>query len=154
MGRPSKFSDELADDICERLAEGESLRSICRDDGMPRLATIFRWLADPRMASFRDQYERAREAQADTYADEIVDIADGVAAAREGVGPDPVRDRLAVDARKWVASKLKPKRYGDRQLLGSDPENPLPSTPLLDASRLSAEALREIVNAAREADAG
>lgn len=117
-GRPSKFTEQLADTICERIADGESLRSICSDDGLPGKATVFRWLHDH--AAFRDQYARAKEEQAESLADEIVSIADGQD------GSDPQRDRLRVDARKWVASKLKPKVYGDKQLVGSDPDNPLP----------------------------
>jgi hypothetical protein len=123
VGRPSTYSDEIADEICERLAEGESLRSICSGDGMPRKATVFRWLADERLSVFRDQYTRAREEQAETLADEIVEIADGDG---DKESDNTQRDRLRVEARKWVASKLKPKRYGDKALIGSDPENPLP----------------------------
>lgn len=119
MGRPSSFTQGVADMLCERLAEGESLRAICADDGMPRRATVFRWLAVNEM--FRDQYAWAKEAQAETYADEIVAIADdrqGDYIERDGnvvYNAEHVnRSRLRVDARKWVASKLKPKKYGDR----------------------------------------
>lgn len=121
MGRPSKFTPKLADEICERIANGESLRSICRSEEMPHAGTVCRWLADDNKA-FREQYERARDAQADVLADEILDISDG-----DSDDADPQRDRLRVDARKWVASKLKPKKYGDKQLIGSDPDNPLPT---------------------------
>lgn len=145
MGKPTAFDQTTADSICERLADGESLRTICANDDMPSKAAVFRWLhAEP---DFADQYARAREAQAEALADEIVDIADAA-------GADPQLGKLRVEARKWVASKLKPKRYGDRTLLGSDPENPLPVTPLIDATKLSAEALREIVAAAGAADQG
>ena len=120
MGRPSDYSAEIADLICERLSEGESLRAICLDGGMPNKATVFRWLATHQ--EFRDQYACAREAMADVLADEIVYIADG----KHG-GEDVSRDKLSVDARKWAASKLKPKVYGDKTLIGSDPDNPLPT---------------------------
>lgn len=97
---------------------------------MPSKATVFRWLANDKI--FQDQYIRAREAQADTLADEIIDIADD--GANDYMGEDEkyngdavARSKLRVDARKWIASKLKPKVYGEKQLLGSDPENPLPS---------------------------
>jgi hypothetical protein len=105
-GRHSEFSAEIADLICERIADGESLRAICGDPEMPGKATVFRWLAEN--ATFRDQYARAREAQADGEVDEIVDIADG----EDGDG-DVQRDRLRVDARKWRAAKMAPKKYGD-----------------------------------------
>lgn len=136
-GRPSDFTQEIADAICERLADGESLRSICSADDMPNKATVFRWLAAHK--SFSDQYACAREAQADTIADEILDIADdgsndwmekrddegGNLGWKEN-GEAIRRSQLRIDARKWLAGKMKPKKYGDKQLLGSDPENPLP----------------------------
>lgn len=126
MGRPSKYSDALADRICERLVEGESLRSICRDDAMPSVGTVCRWLGEN--AVFREQYERAREAQADTLADEMLDIADdgsndwmerydddGGNVGWKVNGEAVARSKLRLDARKWIASKLKPKKYGERQ---------------------------------------
>jgi len=104
-GRPTDYSPELTARICERLAVGESLRSICRDDAMPSMASIFLWLS--KHPEFSEQYARAREAQAESHADRIVEIADDDTI-------DPNHKRIMVDARKWVASKLKPKRYGDK----------------------------------------
>lgn len=121
MGRPSDYSQEVADAICERLVNGESLRAICRDEGMPAISTVFRWLG--RHPEFSDQYARAREEQAETLADEIVAISDEVEVVAKADGEDVrlaldatavARNRLRVDARKWVASKLKPKKYGER----------------------------------------
>jgi hypothetical protein len=130
MGRPSDFTQDVADRICEGLIEGKSLRSLCLADDMPSAGTVCRWLGVN--ADFREQYERAREAQADTLADEILDIADD--GSNDFMGDDAkydgdavARSKLRVDARKWVAAKLKPKKYGDKQLVGSDPDNPLPS---------------------------
>lgn len=110
MGRPSDYSQQTADAICERLAEGESLRAICASDSMPSKAAVFRWLGE--RAEFRDQYARAREEQAESLADEITEIAD--------TAEDAQIARLRIDARKWVASKLKPKRYGDRLELSGE----------------------------------
>ena len=62
MGRPDSFSQQTADLICERLADGESLRSICRSEDMPGRTTVFKWLRE--LPAFADQYARAREAQA------------------------------------------------------------------------------------------
>ena len=115
MGRPSRYSQKIADDICERLANGESLRRICLTPNYPRQATVFRWLASH--DEFREQYRVAREAQADTLADEIIDIADGKRAAYEGTDADVQRDKLSVYARQWVAAKLKPRTYGDKTQL-------------------------------------
>lgn len=112
MARPSGYSESIADDICERLANGESLRRICLTPNYPKQAVVFRWLAANE--AFREQYRAAREAQADTLADEIIDIADGKRADYEGTERDVNRDKLSVHARQWVAAKLKPKKYGDK----------------------------------------
>jgi Bacteriophage Sf6, terminase small subunit-like len=72
-GRPSDYCAEIAMTICDRLADGESLRAICADDGMPNKATVFRWIG--RHKDFRDQYAVAREVQADDILDEILEIA-------------------------------------------------------------------------------
>lgn len=119
--QPMPYNPAIGDAICERIAEGESLRAICRDDSMPSIATVFRWLAGN--PSFSEQYAHAREEQAETLADEIVSIADETAVVANQDGEDVslaldptavARNRLRVEARKWVASKLKPKKYGDK----------------------------------------
>ena len=120
--RPTIYSDQLAKAICKRLAEGESLRAICGDEGMPVKSTVLGWLFDGAHDDFSDQYTRARQAQAELLADEIVEIADDTAddwtTDKDGkkiVNHQYIsRSRLRVDARKWVASKLLPKVYGDR----------------------------------------
>ncbi len=100
------FSQEVFDAICERIADGESLREICASEGMPSKANVFRWLsADPAAA---DQYARARETHADHEFDEIKVIADGATPENVQVA------RLRVDTRKWRAGKLRPKVYGDK----------------------------------------
>lgn len=107
VGRPTVRSDSLANFICELIAEGSSLRSICRDERMPSLSTVCRWLSqDP---EFQEQYARSRERQAEVYADEIVDIADEAKTADSAAVA-----RVRVDSRKWVVSKLLPKKYGER----------------------------------------
>jgi len=121
MARPSDYTEELALHICAELAMGRSLVSICKDDGMPDISTVYRWrLAHP---AFRDMYTRAREDQADTLADEIVGIADesindtiiDPETGYERTNHEVVaRSKLRVDARKWVAAKLKPRSYGDK----------------------------------------
>lgn len=102
--RHKMLSVGLADEICERIANGESLRSICKDDYMPDASSVYRWLDG--YEDFREQYAHARAKQADTYADQIVTIAD--------TADDANKARLKIDARKWVASKLLPKKYGER----------------------------------------
>lgn len=123
IGRPSAYSDELAALICERIAEGESLRGICRDDDMPSRSMVFRWLADN--VIFRDQYTRAREAQADALVEECLEIADDstndyMEKQTKGgtvtvVDYDHIaRSKLRVEVRKWWASRIAPKKYADR----------------------------------------
>jgi len=113
MARPSSFNEALAHDICERIADGESLRGICEDEGYPDRRTVNRWLADPEQAEFRRQYALAREASADSDDDDIRDIARRV----EKGDLDPQAARVAIDAKKWSAGKRKPKVYGDATTL-------------------------------------
>ena len=107
MGRPTSFTQERADTICARIAKGESLKAICAEKGQPCETTVRQWLAGN--PDFVRQYAHAREQQADFYADEIVEIAD--------TEPDANRARVRIDARKWKASKMAPKKYGDRMEL-------------------------------------
>lgn len=119
-GRPSLFTQKLSDDICAKLADGKSLSSICKEKGMPSTTAVFSWLA--KHEQFADAYARAREAQAVKLAEEILEIADETAfdtIDREGGGKSANsewinRSRLRVDARKWLASKMFPKKYGER----------------------------------------
>lgn len=119
----TEFSQELFDTICDRIADGESLRTICSDKDMPNKATVFRWLASDDALS--DQYARARSAQADALFDEILDIADDARndwMERSGEedagwianGEHIQRSKLRIDARKWMAGKLRPKVYGEK----------------------------------------
>lgn len=118
------YDEAIGDDICERLLLGESLRAICRSEDMPAASTVFKWLRDN--PKFAEQYARAKEEQAEMFADEIASIADQTPEL------EPIRDnegnivemrmhaayvnyqKNRIDARKWVASKLKPKKYGDK----------------------------------------
>jgi hypothetical protein len=98
------MEQDIKDRICEQIAEGRSLRAICQDEGMPNKATVFRALAAD--AEFSDQYARARESQADALFDEVLEIADSTNQADDR--------RVKIDARKWMAGKLRPKVYGDK----------------------------------------
>lgn len=123
-GRPSSYTPEIADQICAKLAEGKSLRSICKAESMPSARTVFAWLRQ--YPEFSQQYARAKEDCADALAEEMLDIADDGSndwyeqQITEGVvlkKPDTEhinRSRLRVDTRKWIASKLKPKKYGEK----------------------------------------
>lgn len=132
-GRPTSYNEETANEILERIVSGESLRSIVKDDHMPVISTVFRWMSHNE--EFSKQYARAKEEQAEMLADEIISISDEeqtLVKTHDGgtteVTFDSVavaRNRLRVDARKWVASKLKPKKYGDKLELAGDPDSPL-----------------------------
>jgi len=125
-GRPSRYTEALAAEICRRLASGESLRSICRDEAFPHESTVRGWVVDDH-EGFSTHYTRARDIGLDVMADEILEISDdgsndwmerldkdGEAAGWQLNGEHVQRSRLRVDTRKWVLSKLAPKRYGDR----------------------------------------
>lgn len=130
MGRPSSYTDEVAMEICTRMADGEGLRTICEDVHMPSRRTVMNWLLDGKHAEFVHQYGRAREAQADFLAEEIVTISNTpvigtkTKRSKDGVeitsGDMIEHRRLQVDARKWYASKLAPKKYGDKLELAGE----------------------------------
>jgi len=119
---PMVLTPELATAICDRLEHGETLRSIVLDPLMPSRTTVFKWLQNNE--AFAEQYARARDAQADHFAEEIVDIADSepslIFKNLDGVDVASVDStavnllRLRIDARKWYASKVAPKKYGDK----------------------------------------
>lgn len=134
MSGTTQYTQEMADLICERIADGHSLRSICQADDMPAQSTVFKWLSEQK--TFSEQYARAREAQADKLADEILSIADdgtkdtykdehgNERTDQEVIG----RSRLRVDARKWLASKMAPKKYGDKLAIGGADDLPAVQT--------------------------
>ncbi|WHO72472.1 terminase small subunit protein [Rhizobium sp. BT03] len=125
MGRPTKFTQALAEKICDRIADRESLRSICRDEDMPAKSTVLSWLADDGKAAFRARYALAREILADGFVDELVEIADdrsndwiekknaaGETTGWQENGEAIRRSQLRIATRQWVAEKLRPKKYG------------------------------------------
>lgn len=121
-GRPSLYTPEIAESICERLAAGETLRAICRDDGLPSEVTVRRWAMGD-TEGFSAQYAKARELGYHGMADELVEIADETTFdTLRGSEDQPdkpnhewiTRSRLRVDTRKWLLSKALPKIYGDR----------------------------------------
>lgn len=124
MGRPSDYTPELAAQICHRLAQGESLRQVCRDEGVPSESTVRGWVVDNR-DGFSAQYARARDIGLDALADELLAIADtpqlGVKTKETSDGKTETTEgdmiehrRLQVDSRKWYLSKMAPRKYGDK----------------------------------------
>ncbi len=131
VGRPSIYTPELADKICLRLAQGESLKAICTDDEMPAATTVHQWVLEDKGADeqgkggFSNKYARARAIQAENMFDEILDIADDGTNDYMTITKGDMtynvedhevtnRSRLRVDSRKWYLSKVLPKKYGDK----------------------------------------
>lgn len=135
-GRPSTYSDAIAERICDMVANGVPLIQVCEAEDMPDRTTVRRWRAANN--TFRLMYAQAREEFADSLADELLKLADE---SREGVkvkdGPngqevttgDMVeRTRLQIETRKWLASKILPKKYGDKLDVTSDGKELGPTT--------------------------
>jgi hypothetical protein len=136
--KPVKYTEALGELIGSLLAEGQSLRKICALENMPHISTVMDWLmrgtgenARKPYIAFAEQYARGREAQAEVLADEIIDIADD--STQDELFTDEgkrvcnaefvARSKLRVDARKWAASKLLPKKYGEKlhqEITGKD----------------------------------
>lgn len=106
MGRKSDYTEETAELICHRIANGESLRAICEDEALPSRRTVERWLIE--RPDFVARYVRAREAQADVMDEKILAVADAC------TNETAQADRVKIMAYQWRASKLAPKKYGDR----------------------------------------
>ncbi|MCA0318214.1 MAG: hypothetical protein LCH88_09110 [Proteobacteria bacterium] len=108
-GRPSIYSQKVADLICEKIADGESLRKICEDETMPNRQTVLNWLAKD--DAFSARYARAREIQGDAMDERILEVADACT-------PETAQaDRVKIMAYQWRASKLAPKKYGEKVTL-------------------------------------
>jgi len=122
-GRPSIYTDELVHEICVRLGLGESLRKICSDEHMPHIATVMMWLT--KKPEFLEQYTRAREIQAETQFDELIEIADqppelNHVVDKNGELVEVKFDsayvqwmKLRIDTRKWTAARMAPKKYAE-----------------------------------------
>src|SRR5688572_29285293 len=122
-GRPSTYSQELADSICEELALGQSMRNVCAAETMPAMSTVFKWLREK--PEFSEQYEKAKIEAADAMAEDLLHIADTPMMGEiRTIKPDGTIEikqdemlghrRLQVDSRKWLMSKMKPKKYGEK----------------------------------------
>lgn len=136
MGRPSIFTPELAERLCQRIAEGRSLRKACGLPDMPSKRTVLRWLAaqDPTppvvdgaiprpgpFDAFRAQYARACAIRGEARGDEIDDYKAQLLAGT--LKADAAR--VLIDATKWQASKEAPKKYGEAITIKGDKDNPI-----------------------------
>lgn len=115
IGRSSLYSQEIADEICSRIALGESLRKICEDEHLPSYTTVMNWLKEH--STFLESYARAREDQADTIYAEIMEVEERL----ESGEIEPNTARVLGDLKRWRAARMKPRVYGDsRQIEISD----------------------------------
>lgn len=113
LGAPTKYDDEVVRELCRRLADGETVRQISASDPrMPKRSVINKWLHDGKHEAFVALYAEARLAQADTFAEDLINIAD---ASQELTATGIMAARLRFDARRWAASRINPRRWGDKQ---------------------------------------
>jgi hypothetical protein len=137
-GRPSTYTTEIADEICSRLSQGEPLRAICRDEGMPAWRTVYGWMAASDDLSTRIAH--AREIGEESLAQECLDIADnaandwmekhdkdGAAVGWQLNGDHVQRSKLRIETRLKLLAKWNPKKWGEKVDLnhGGQKENPL-----------------------------
>lgn len=120
MAGQSQWGQDTRNDILDKLSVGKSLREICSAEGMPSESLVRKWVTQD--DDFGTQFARAREAGMEALGDEILQIADSQEGdiivsddGREIVNHDAIqRAKLRVDTRKWIMSKIAPKKYGDR----------------------------------------
>jgi hypothetical protein len=130
--REHRYSRELAEEICRRIAAGETLAEICADPKIPVSSSgVRQWDLDNRDGWFSAEYARARRLQVESWSDELLKIADDPRL-------EPNDRRVRLDTRKWLMSKLHPARYGDKVQVAGDPDNPVRHTVgVVDLSQLS-----------------
>jgi hypothetical protein len=145
-----EYDPAVGNEILERLADGDSLASICRDEGMPDERSVRRWARNH--GDFADHYAAARRLGYEKRADELLEIADDSSADWIDTGNgnrvfDSVhvnRARLMIDTRKWLLSKMLPKVYGDHVTVAGDPDQPIHVVQQIDWALLSDEELEAI----------
>ena len=149
-GRPKVVTPEIAAKICERIAEGETVREIGASQDMPSARTIYLTLASDE--AFSQQYARSREAQLIRWEDELIEIADDATndwmerQNADGSKQDVLnseniqRARVRIDTRKWIMAKRLPKKYGDRvtQEISGPNGGPIETKDLTDSARAKA----------------
>jgi transcriptional regulator with XRE-family HTH domain len=111
MGRRSTYTDEIAAEICQQIADGKSLRDVCKSANLPSRSTVSKWLKDEDKADFQDRYGQAEIMRADNLFEDCVTIAEELPETADR--DDLARAKLQIDTKKWAAGKLNPKRYGD-----------------------------------------
>ena len=141
-GRPSTYTEEMGNLICDKLTEGVSLRKLCMQPEFPTASTVYVWL--DRFPEFAEKYARAREAATEDMLEDILQIADDDKI-------DPNDKRVRIDTRKWVMGRLKPKKYGDKQTV--DVGNKDGEALKIDSNVDTAALTLQLAAALREAEA-
>jgi hypothetical protein len=128
-GPDSTYTKEMGDNICDRISDGVSLSSICREPGMPNKVTVFRWIRQ--FPEFQAQYIIAKEESADAMFEDTLAITDEAPRMTIGKNGNEVVDtgwemyrRTRIDTRKWASGKMKPKKYGEKLALGGADDLP------------------------------
>ena len=112
----TRYTRDFADEVCRRLAEGASLREVCRDHGMPE-SSVRQWVRDNR-DNFSVRYQTARVLQVEAWGDLIIEIGN-----RDDL--DPQEKRVRIDFLKWLMSRIVPKKWGDRLLVAGEADSPI-----------------------------
>lgn len=141
-GRPTVMTPDIIDELCYRLAGGESVRSICRSEHMPAASTVF--LACVKDDAFRSSYTQAREAAGYAHGDEVKEVVELI---RDGT-IDALAGRAMMDGLKWSAERMAAKAYGSRKEIDHKSSDGSMTPKALDMSKLPTEALEAIVKAA------
>ena len=110
MSRPTAMTSNVTQEICTRLAAGESLRAICKDESMPAISTVLLAVVQDR-DGFRNRYTQAREAAGYAHGDGVIEV---VELLRDGV-IDPQTGKAMMDGLKWAAERMAPKAHGTKQ---------------------------------------
>lgn len=156
IGRPSKYTLELAHEICHRLSTGETMRQICRDEHMPHWTQVYEWLAKDDSLSL--QVARAREAGFDALAEEALEISNTPHLGQKKVfssGAEEDGDsvtvteedmlghrKLQIETRLKLLACWNPKKYGNKVAVGGDPGNPIQVEAQVEADNFLATILK------------
>lgn len=147
MGRPTIFNNEMSEEICRRMSEGETVTAICADDAMPNLSTVWRW--EQSNEDFCNALARAREARAHVWMEQGIQIADDGSSdykividkdgkEREAFDSEHVqRSRLRVETRMKLAAKHNPKAYGEKQQMEMTGKDGAPLVPEVNAKEVA-----------------
>ena len=116
-GRPSIYTKELGDSVCESISNGWSIRTVCTEETMPGLTTVFKWIRE--IPEFAQQYAQACEERTEAHSEALLEMGEEAIEKAQEVDPKASGAvvqayKLKADNLKWSMSKMKPKKYGDR----------------------------------------